>query len=766
MTWSSKKLSDQLTTLNSNTQLLSNRVNTIISLPDGSTTNDARLEDICNGYNNTTVYTSPGDAVRTQISDVYDFIDDSYTNLKEKYKITINNGYYLKNESPLNFNHDANITSYYTGFIRVFPGEKYCYVGRGTALAYSVYWFDENKAPLTYEQYDTNSNAVIIIVPNDAVYAIFQSYGTKLQIYLNDTPEIINRVNNSEKSDIPFYELSNKYLHRNGNIYNDNNCTGYVTDFIQCIAGDIFIYNGVRERTNIGSVCAVAWYGYDKKCIGYIDPDDYDDSADVELTVPENAYYARFGSYVFNSNINKLHLSVRYKNITSVNSKKIQSINNDIDRINDNLSILFTEDRFDVKDDNKIDICKIEDMHNDGYIHFNTGRIVVDPNVGAIYSDYFNLNDYSNIYITSKAQFNTSILVLYDINNNFIASIDKNKYDDFVIVTDKLYNVQELIRKYPNAVKFRLGAFQFPNGSNTNFRAYTYQNNQSLHEKVNSIENSISNINSNINIITGTGNVLYGKKYVAAGDSFTQGDFNGYVDSDGLSGKSSPYLYDSTLKMYKTYPWQIATRNNMSIVNEAICGTTMAIHRNYFFDPENFDEENATHFANNRYKAIPDDADYLTLCFGLNEQGTWPINPNSEHYPTDHPELAGTKIVPYGTSSDTTDKTIWGAWNLSLDYIIEHHPFLKIGIIIPDAWTDTTMHNTLIAIAKYWGIPYLDLKNGENVPVGLGGRLEGTSDRIKTLRNNAMYVTQSNGHPNLEAHKYRSTIIENFLRSL
>ena len=89
----------------SNTQLLSNRVNTIISLPDGSTTNDARLEDICNGYNNTTVYTSPGDAVRTQISDVYDFIDD-YIDGKYNKDFVFAIGLHCK----------LNVTNYYIPF--------------------------------------------------------------------------------------------------------------------------------------------------------------------------------------------------------------------------------------------------------------------------------------------------------------------------------------------------------------------------------------------------------------------------------------------------------------------------------------------------------------------------------------------------------------------------------------------------------------------------------------------------------------------------
>ena len=107
LTWSSKKLSDQLTTLNSNTNLLTNRVNSIIALPDGSTTNDARLEDICIGYDNTE-YDSPGDAVRTPINDIYselseikavayadspNLFDKTYSQLEPSVNISYENGW-------------------------------------------------------------------------------------------------------------------------------------------------------------------------------------------------------------------------------------------------------------------------------------------------------------------------------------------------------------------------------------------------------------------------------------------------------------------------------------------------------------------------------------------------------------------------------------------------------------------------------------------------------------------------------------------------
>ena len=45
-------------------------------------------------------------------------------------------------------------------------------------------------------------------------------------------------------------------------------------------------------------------------------------------------------------------------------------------------------------------------------------------------------------------------------------------------------------------------------------------------------------------------NILYGKKLVACGDSFTEGDFSGFVDENGLSGKDSPVIYDKKRKMY------------------------------------------------------------------------------------------------------------------------------------------------------------------------------------------------------------------------
>jgi hypothetical protein len=215
---------------------------------------------------------------------------------------------------------------------------------------------------------------------------------------------------------------------------------------------------------------------------------------------------------------------------------------------------------------------------------------------------------------------------------------------------------------------------------------------------------------------------LFGKKYVACGDSFTAGDLSEKTEEN----------WDEKTGEYKTYDWHIAQRNKMILVNDGRSGATM------------YNNGDSVAFSLTRYTQVPKDADYITLCFGLNETN-----------------------APIGTLQDTTNETVMGAWNIVLEYLITNMPFAKIGIIIPDAWLTSALREALIDVAEYWGVPYLDLRGDTKVPMLIGGRLGTTvSEKARDLRNAAFQVAPDDAHPNPKAHLYRSTIIENFLRSL
>lgn len=223
-------------------------------------------------------------------------------------------------------------------------------------------------------------------------------------------------------------------------------------------------------------------------------------------------------------------------------------------------------------------------------------------------------------------------------------------------------------------------------------------------------------------------NVLTNKKWVACGDSFTEG-VDGEKFADGVfAGKN------------KVYPFFIGERNNMVIVNEAVSGSSMT----YISERHNSWENGC--FSANRYKNIPSDADYITLYFGIND----------DNY-----------SAPIGTIDDTENTTFYGAWNIVLEYLIENHPFAKIGIIITNGsskkYTDAER-----AISRKWGIPYLDMEaDYQHVPL-----MQRVTERTEVcqkaleLRKKSFAVSDTNTHPNARAHEYESTFIENWLRTL
>lgn len=237
-------------------------------------------------------------------------------------------------------------------------------------------------------------------------------------------------------------------------------------------------------------------------------------------------------------------------------------------------------------------------------------------------------------------------------------------------------------------------------------------------------------------------NPLFGKTLVACGDSFTEGDFSGWTDSEGRARTESPIIYDKEWGVYKTYPWWIARRNGMKLYNLAKCGGVMALTKKYLDSPTTEDINYAHPFAHETYKNIPKDADYILIMYGLNDMYKCNL----------------------GTIDDTTNETFYGAFNTVYEYLIEHHPLAKIGAIISNAYLAEDYAEAIRAVSVKWGIPYLDLMKNREISTTLNK--EGMCARARELRNATFFVSSSNSHPNHLAHEYMSTYVEDFLRRL
>lgn len=339
------------------------------------------------------------------------------------------------------------------------------------------------------------------------------------------------------------------------------------------------------------------------------------------------------------------------------------------------------------------------------YIQNNSG-LLYDDNNSALME--FDVQEGEQYRITGAYQYKTAIMGLYN-GNTCLGTYPSDNISHSTLTTETI-------------------TVTIPSGV-TLLRACTYRS--SL---------TVEKLEPNGKSVDYTFNILYGKKWAACGDSFTCGDFTGYTDKDGHTGTDSD-AYDPITEKWKNYSWWISQRNKMNIQLLALGGNDFT---NIEGATRPFSNPNTTTY---NYTKIANDCDYVTLAFGLNENG-----------------LTSEQI---GTKTDTTNATLWGAYNVVLEAILTANPSVKIGIIISDAWLSQTYHDALIEIAKYWGVPYLDLRDGEEIPMMIGGELREHSSKAATLRNSVFAISgTSGGHPTPKGFEYRSTVIENFLRSL
>ena len=549
---------------------------------------------------------------------------------------------------------------------------------------------------------------------------VYANIGDAVRTQINDTGENIKQIREliGNGLNISITKKDGAYLKNNGTYEEDSLYHCKTTNKIYCNEGWVFSYNGT------GASLAVSWIMYNENKIITTGKA----TSTTQVVIPPGVNNIVFSSFneinksvvlevellkpcVLNKNniVNNLNSSIGFEQLNAELGEFITSEN--INNLIENHNYNFFENYINVNDNYT--------FIKGSYVLGGTGELSSDTN--SLYTDYIQISDFVDLYRSSHSQYYTCTLAIYDETKTFLGSQGYAKRDGETMWELHRINADKLKREYKGAYYIRVCSYLY-----TKYPLNLYIKKATLEDIVNEIKNRNSR--------TENSNILYGKKWVACGDSFTEGDFTGYVDENGLSGKNSSVIYDSFRGMYKTYPWWIAERNTMELINEAKCGS----------DFTNI-EGASNPFSVSRYLAVPTDADYITLMFGLNETS-----------------LTSEQI---GTKTDTTNSTLWGAYNIVFEHFLTNMPYAKIGVIIADAWMNETYANAVKSICAYWGIPVLDLKFDTNIPMGLNGR-PNESNIARRLRDNAFKVTSTNNHPNLEAHKYRSTFIEHWLRSL
>ena len=230
---------------------------------------------------------------------------------------------------------------------------------------------------------------------------------------------------------------------------------------------------------------------------------------------------------------------------------------------------------------------------------------------------------------------------------------------------------------------------------------------------------------------------LWGKIICCAGDSITYG---ADMDAEGITDVSNIDVYQSdssgnftkkTSGFLKTWNWQIASRNKMTLYNAGVSGSTM----------QGDGGVNGFSLANGRYTKLPDNLDYLLIWFGWNDNAYGTL----------------------GTINDNTNASYYGGYNIVLPYLINKYPYAKIGLIVP--FGSSAGHREAVRLlGNKWGCAVWDNYQG-GTPLYFGKEDSVGVDATIVTANKAKF--QANGaHPNYKGHRQLADMIEEWLKGI
>ena len=272
--------------------ILKSRMDNLSTLEEGSTTGDAELIDTRVGADGT-IYPNAGTAVRTQVSELKQDLDNLYNKTDFAENATIENGKYMHKDGVLLDASDSCVTDY----IKVEPNTKYKAIKVFLETNRSICLYDDDKVKIITVLYGTSETTVEFTTPNNCEYIrITGAVNVKPELYYAD--EIINKaldkaINTAEEYTNTILKSKNiaeftfitdgKYMHKDGvPLDASDSC---ITDYIMVKPNTKYI----AEKVFLSDNRSIVGYKSNKTKIGTIL---FGGKANVvEFTTPNDCEY-------------------------------------------------------------------------------------------------------------------------------------------------------------------------------------------------------------------------------------------------------------------------------------------------------------------------------------------------------------------------------------------------------------------------------------------------------------------------------------------
>lgn len=474
---------------------------------------------------------------------------------------------------------------------------------------------------------------------------------------------------------------------------------------------DVSQYNEITVRLG-GTSKYNAYYTADKTFIRSFAV--LDESATIYI--PENCKYI-----VFSFRNTYTDQSLR------VNKYEYESYKNDISEINDKIGTLSLTEK-------DVTTAVFTDAVN-GYIR-NNGAFTSSPS--SLCSDFIKVNAGERYVIKTYVYANNVLgIAFYNSEKSFVSG------DAYSTTTG--YVTKEVT--VPQGVEYaRFSVYQYA--------TKTYYVHKFVSEP---ISDTLARLEPKI-----IDDVLCGKKLYVVGDSVSYGARGDAVNGEYPLYNTNGEDISGTNNAFKTHHWYTAKRNKMHLVQDAISGSICPLSKEYLNGSEPITSRNP--YSYQRYLNAPEDADYITIWFGINDSG--------------HSNL--------GTIDDTTNETFYGAFNVVIPYLINKCRNAKIGLVVTTRVGSDDLTNpyrlAVKELAKKWGLSTLDFYYDPKIPY-VQGREESIRpcEELIALRNAQWFYSTASGggsvegdegattyesHPIDAGYKHISTIYENWLRSM